>query len=262
MEHRFENLKNTRDLGGILTADGRRIKSGMLIRSGELCQASEKDIEYLQGVVGLIIDFRTGTEVREKPDPQIPGVGYIHHPIIREMKAGITQEDQAKKATMEEIFRRFANDYDGATQYMKNIYNGMLTDDYQVSQYAKFVSLAVGNENGATLWHCMAGKDRAGFATAVLLQALGVPRETIIADYLKTNEYVEDAVRWAIGMLEDAGCKGCEPIVRCFFGAKREFIESIYETSDKLFGGFDTFLSEKMGITKEMRDYMRAKYLD
>ncbi|MBO4216314.1 MAG: tyrosine-protein phosphatase [Clostridia bacterium] len=262
MEHKFEKLKNTRDLGGILTADGRKIRHGMLIRSGELCNASEKDLEYIKSTVGLIIDFRTGTEVVEKPDPSVPGVRYIHHPIIREMKAGVTREEQAKQATMEEIFRRFADDYEGATQYMENIYCGMLTDGFQVSQYAKFVDLAFENGDRATLWHCMAGKDRAGFATAVLLYSLGVSEEAIIADYLKTNEYVEDTVRWATDMLEESGCKGCEPIIRCFFGAKREYIESVFDMADGLFGGFDTFLAEKMGITAEKRAAMREKYLE
>lgn len=258
----FENLKNTRDLGGIVTADGRRIKKGMLIRSGELCGASEKDKELLGKLVGLIIDFRTVTEVRERPDPEIVGTRYLHLPIIREMKAGITQEEQAKKATMNEIFLRFADDYAGATKYMENIYCGMLTDDFQVARYAEFAELALNNGDRATLWHCMAGKDRAGFATAILLQSLGVPRERIIEDYLETNVYVEDTLRQAVNSLEASGMKNCERIMRCFFGAKREYIESIYEMSEKEFGGFDAFLSEKMGINEEKRALMREKYLE
>ncbi len=259
---KFENLKNTRDLGGLPTSDGRRVKSGMLIRSGELCGASGNDIEYIKENVGLIVDFRTLTEVRERPDPKIDGVEYVHLPIIREMKAGITREDQAKQATMEEIFRRFANDYEGATVYMENIYRGMLTDDYQVARYAEFVDLAVSNGKKATLWHCMAGKDRAGFASAVLLSALGVPKETIIADYLLTNEFVKETVDGAIKELEANGFYGCGPVIGCFFGAKREYIESVFETADRLFGGFDVFLEKKMGITPEKREYMKDKYLE
>ena len=220
----FEKLTNTRDLGGITTSDGRRIKKGMLIRSGELFAASESDKEKLSGLVGLVVDFRTGTETVERPDPVLEGVRYIHLPVIREMKAGITREEQAKKATMNEIFLRFADDPAGAEKYMENIYRGMLTDEYQVSRYADFVKLASENGDRATLWHCMAGKDRAGFATAVLLYALGVPREGIIEDYLETNAYVEDAIVRAIKDLEAAGYRGGEPVMRCFFGAKRKYI--------------------------------------
>ena len=66
----FECLDNTRDLGGMITVDGRKIRPGKLIRSGQLFFASENDISRLKELVGAVADFRTDKEVSEKPDPE------------------------------------------------------------------------------------------------------------------------------------------------------------------------------------------------
>ncbi len=78
----FEKLVNTRDLGGMPAADGRKIRPGLLIRSGMLTGASESDCARLAEMLGLILDFRTDIEHEERPDPEFPGVRNIWIPTL------------------------------------------------------------------------------------------------------------------------------------------------------------------------------------
>ena len=95
----LEGLVNTRDLGGFETVDGRKIRPGRLIRSGELYDATSEDIKKLtqQYHLKTIVDFRTETERAGRPDPDIEGVRYIFNPILNEETMGITREKENDK---------------------------------------------------------------------------------------------------------------------------------------------------------------------
>ena len=79
--------------------------------------------------------------------------------------------------------RLMARDPDGAAQ-MRSLYPIMVSVEHSVQHYRKFFEILLRHEEGALLYHCTMGKDRVGTATALILSALGVPRETIYADYL------------------------------------------------------------------------------
>ena len=93
----YEKLNNTRDLGGMTTVNGGRIRPGRLIRSGRLCLASAADRELLARTVSAVADFRSEREVLENPDPELPGVAYCHLPIFRERQAGVTREKDSDR---------------------------------------------------------------------------------------------------------------------------------------------------------------------
>ena len=79
----LEGIDNARDLGGYTTMDGKEIRMHRLIRGGALNKATDRDQRILAEEYHLkkIIDFRTGAEVGEKPDPRIEGVEHVHNPI-------------------------------------------------------------------------------------------------------------------------------------------------------------------------------------
>ena len=87
----FEKIRNTRDLGGMRTADGQTIQSGLLFRSGHLSEMSDSDIHKIAGTVCTIIDFRTDRERKGQPDREIPGASNIHIPIMDSLTAGISR---------------------------------------------------------------------------------------------------------------------------------------------------------------------------
>jgi len=173
----LSTIQNIRDLGGTKTADGRAIRPGRLIRSAHLAQASPEDLALLRRQYGLrrIIDLRTRTERMEKPD-RTDGLEYLACPIIDELKGGITHEKKQGEPD------RLPD--------MRDLYREMMTDEFGISGFRRVVETIFNHDfgQGAVLWHCSEGKDRCGMTTALVMTALGVDRNIIMADYLSTNQ--------------------------------------------------------------------------
>ena len=249
----FENLYNTRDLGGMTTKDGSRIKSGMLIRSGHLHQGTTADRRWLAEHVSLVIDFRTIGECREKPDPD--QFEYIHLPIINEQTAGITREEEADRTAMRDL----SGDPEAAKQYMIGLYRNFVSTDYGLQQYRKYVDLLLEGREKAILWHCTAGKDRAGFAAIIIQEILGVPGEDIREDYLKTNICLQPEVSKLMRMAKD---ETGEKALDYLFGAKEEYFDALYEAIYHCSGSPEAFLTDGLRLTTEEIQTLRATYLE
>ena len=245
----MNKLNNLRDLGGIRTADEHVIKENRLYRSGQLFFADPEDIKKLKELgISKIFDLRSGNERIEKPDPRIADEENIHLPIIREIFAGITRD--VKK------------DPSYGIRYMEDTYLNMVSDEYSVSQYAAFLKAVAENENGAILWHCTAGKDRAGFATVLLLEILGVSRQDIMEDYLETNGYLHEEMEAIIRMLRKKMDLGeAEDVIMNFFGARAEYLDMIYKYVEEHNGDMAGFIRDAMGISDEEKARIREKYL-
>ncbi len=161
-------IENLRDLGGIGTRDGRTVRRGCLIRSASLDRAEEGDLRGISAV----IDLRTPGERSEAPD-RVWGRDYLPLPILEDLTAGITREEAAQREfvpDMERIYRYLAAERAPA---LKAAVTAVMEHDFS---------------SGAVLWHCSAGKDRCGLVSALVLEALNVDRDTIMADYMKTND--------------------------------------------------------------------------
>ena len=257
----LDNLHNTRDLGGMRTADGRTIKSGRLIRSGHLFGASEHDMRALAGLAEVIIDFRTPGECREKPNPELPGVSYFHIPIMDSLTAGVTREKEADQ----KVVTRLGQDPEAARRYMCDMYKGFVSDPFAVSQYRQFADMLLTDRKKAILWHCTAGKDRAGFASVIAEEILGVERDAIRQDYLATNEYQKEDVDKLIDMFmgkeRDSDPKRQEAL-GLLFGAREEYLDALYGQIGALYGDFEAFLREGLRIDDAKRDLLKKIYLE
>ena len=256
----LEKLYNTRDLGGLQGEGGHLIRKGKLIRSGHLFFASPADIEELSGRVDMIVDFRNKQESLEKPDPDL-GAGYINLPIIQELVTGVTREEKS----FSEITKELIHNPQGAADYMKQVYQTFVTNDFAMSQYAHFLDLLLEEREGAVLWHCTAGKDRAGFAAVIVQELLGVSRDQIVEDYMWTNVCLEPEVEPLIGMiqkmLQDDSEEARESLA-ILFGARRDFLESLYETIERDYGNFASFAEQKLGVSEEKRSRLQEMYLE
>ena len=189
----LSGLHNTRDLGGIETLDGRKILPRRLIRSGALIDATPEDMRILAEDyrLGTIVDFRTATERRQKPDPEIEGVENLFNPILAEETVGITFEDkEEEKDVMAGILDHASSLGGNPRNYIDRLYEDLITDDHASEYYGRFFDILLKADDRAVLWHCSAGKDRVGIGTALLLTALGVDRDTVIRDFVKTNDFV------------------------------------------------------------------------
>ncbi len=256
----LEKLQNTRDLGGIQTADGRVILPDSLIRSGHLCAASAADQAYISGAVGLIIDFRTEKERGEKPDPDISGTRYLHLPVFQDLAAGITRDETSDRRAFEIV----AKDPLAARKYMIDTYLGFVTDAFCTEQYSRFLRCLLDVRERAVLWHCTAGKDRAGFAAALVLHLLGVARGDIIADYMKTNECNREEVRKLFGMVGrrfGGLTEETEEALSFLFEAKEEYLTAALGEAEERYGSLDGFIEKGLNFSAEDRTALRERYL-
>ena len=256
----FEKLHNIRDLGGMTAAGGQRIVSGRLVRCGDLSDLSVRDREAFVSLADTVVDFRTDGERGEKPDMEIPGIRYLHIPIIDSLTAGITRE----KSADQDIFARFSSEPEKARQYMCDMYHAFAESDFACSQYAHFIRLLMQPREKAVVWHCTAGKDRAGVGAAIVEELLGVPREDVIADYLMTNEYLKEEFAFLTNVVgEQAGSGVAVPdeALRYLFGADRDYIEEYYRTIGIKYGSFERFIEDGLRLSAEDIRDLRSMYL-
>ena len=261
----MEQLHNTRDIGGLPAADGRRIREGVLFRSGHLFFASENDRRYLRDTVRTIVDFRSEKECGEKPDPVLEGVDYVYLPILSERAPGVEQDEEAVELTFETAVR----DPVSSKTYMVQVYESCVTNPFTVSQYRRFLDILLEEPEAAphkaVLWHCTAGKDRAGFAAVLVEWLLGVKREDIIEDYLATNVYRREETQQFLARMKKEFGEPDGQMKEAFFwlfSAHEEYLEAVFAKAAELYGSFDAYLSEGLKVTEEERRILRARYLE
>lgn len=261
----FDNLFNVRDLGGMTTRDGRTVRSGMLLRGDQLFSASDADLAKLRDMgVRKVIDFRSIGEHEEKPDPAMEDAENVFLPIIKDVGIGITRGTEGNMRIMDLFRSGRPIEPETIVRHMRGMYRSFVEDPFANGQYAQFVDevLATAERGGATYWHCTAGKDRAGFATAVLLEALDVPREAIVADYLQTNEYMDGVMGQLVSLFSNQlPNAGTREALKCFFVADESYLESAFDSIEQRFGTVGAFLDERLGIDADKRRRLHGALL-
>nr|WP_252198507.1 tyrosine-protein phosphatase [Clostridium sp. MCC353] len=262
---KLESLQNTRDLAGYTTADGRIIRPKCLIRSGALAGMSENDKEILFGEYGVrtVIDLRTGIEADEKPDPVIPGVKNIFNPILNEETAGFTHENEdGEGVDMLEGFLKHAKSLNGHPEiYINHLYENLVLNEQAVKHYGTFLNLVLEAEPGAVLWHCSAGKDRAGMATAFLLTAMDVDRANIIRDFTASNGFLQKETEGMVALVRSrTSDPDLEKCAETLCQVHESYIQAAFKTIEERFGDMDTYMENELGFGREKRDRLKAKY--
>ena len=246
---RFDNLANTRDLGGVTAFDGKRIKKGRLIRSGELSGISEKDREKLRSMVSAVIDFRYDRELEKDPYPGIEGVEYIRIPVFEEKIEGVTRDDEPEDFSVE----HFLDDGVYASRYMSGIYRCFIDTENCRSAYRNFLKVLLKDHEKAVLWNCSAGKDRTGFASLLIQEILGVRRDRIIADYLRTNHHTRFDIERIIESVKQSNpgfSDRQEEALKNIITARPEYIAQIYEESERNYGSFEGFVRKGLKMSE------------
>jgi len=120
--------------------------------------------------------------------------------------------------------------------------------------------LTLGNQKQLpALFHCTGGKDRTGWAAAAFLTLLGVPKETVMEDYLRTNDYVLPTVQKANDAFVKAG--GDPSIFSAIQGAKKEYLEAAFDEMTTRYGTIEQYFSEGLGIDASQQKALRDLYL-
>lgn len=262
---KFENLTNTRDLGGMHTKDGRTIVKGKLFRSGELASASEADIDKLKSLnLTHIVDLRTPEEVKEAPDPELPGVKECYIPLVTTVSLGITREEETDKQVIKAMMNGYSEDSKTPQEYMHVVYTGLIEEETALRGYTNFFDLLLQPSTESVLWHCTAGKDRAGVTTALLMECLGLDYDSIVEDYLSTNKYIQedhDKMYEKIPEKYRLMMPGMDNMIREYFSADKGSLDAIYRVIDEKWGDMQNFLETRIGMTAERQRMLQEKFL-
>ena len=266
MQIKLDKITNARDLGGIKSEYG-VVKYNKLLRSGHLGVATGADCDVLTTKHALrrIIDLRTDTEIANNPDVNIDGVDRVHISIIAATTFGITYEksDGATIAKMIDagIARMIAR---GETpiDHMRILYKNFVLNDYSHHGYGQFLKL-LANEpiEGATLWHCSAGKDRVGTCTALLLHCLGVSKDDIMRDYLLTNEMNKAHSESILNKVRPYVTDEVYELEKSMSLVDESYLNSFWNEIEKRFGTVDAFIAH-CGVTDEDIAKLRNNYLE
>ena len=241
-EHRkilLDGTSNTRELGGYKTKDGKSLKWGVLYRSDKLSELTDPDQKYLTQLgIKTVIDFRSEEEKQNEPDQVPSNLKYIEMPI---------EADGAIRPKVEAILKGDLNEDVGAILIETN--KEFISDFSGV--FKSFIESLVENQE-PTLFHCTAGKDRAGFAAALVLLAVGVPEEIVIEDYMKTNKYTEETIQDYINKINlySLGNVDAE-ILRPLLGVEERFIRAALDEIKLNYGNVESFIKDGLEIPDE-----------
>ena len=243
--------QNFRDLGGYRTASGRTVRWGMLYRSGSMHFLTPADYDYL-GKLGIrtVCDFR---DTRERStEPVVWPAGKAPRVLADDYamdSGGIGKTAPGRTPTAED-----------ARASMAALYPGLLSQFN--SQYRRmFGELLAGRAPLA--FNCTAGKDRTGVAAALLLTALGVPRQTVIDDYLLTNRYFDPNKVVRTDNQASVQWRKLPPdVLKAYMAADRSYIEAVFRTMDQHRGGVSGYFRDKLDLTQLDLAKLRRMYTE
>lgn len=253
---RLAGAPNFRDLGGYRTLDGQRVRTGLVYRSEGLSELTDDDLEVIRGLsIRLICDIRSDQERQFSPsrwpDTQVET---LHLGVVADLRASF--------ALMNKILRDDPTS-EGATAAMLLSYREF--PDAFASHLTNFFRRIVDGRSLPLVFHCSAGKDRTGFVAAMLLAALGVDEESILADYLLTTEYwqgprSESSLKRAL--YSTFGEQPPPEVLAPLAAAHKEYLLASFETIHERYASISRYLEQAAGLTANMRQELRKRLLE
>ncbi|WP_216830551.1 tyrosine-protein phosphatase [Alkalihalobacterium elongatum] len=251
----LEGVVNFRDLGGYPTADGRKVKWGQFFRSGALNGLTENDVVRLQNLgIKRICDLRRSIETKSKPNPRISGIDYIHLPVIPE------NEDKEQVRQVGELSLHGEKIQLGEPGEMLLRLNRVIA--HQTNTYSQLLRMLFEEESVPLVIHCVAGKDRTGVCSSLILMTLGVPEEIVIEDFTYTNNYLEQLKQKILTKRFLEKTKDVNPqSIDALLEARPDYLKAFLKEIADHYGTFDDYLSQNLGISKQDRKDIQNRYL-
>ncbi|MFE3055147.1 tyrosine-protein phosphatase [Nocardia sp. NPDC059239] len=233
---RLDGAANFRDIGGYRTSDGHTVRTSVAFRSNRLAGLTDADLAKL-GTAGvtLDVDLRNGSERSSAPDRVPTGAQYKVADVIS-FDSGISFHEFPVITLGRGVIDGLLN---GSSDLVQSIDYPLMVDFHGSDvAFGTLLRSIAANTSGATVYHCTSGKDRTGWATAVLLTLLGVPRDVVNADYLASNTELGDPK-----------------------AVQLSWVEAAFNEVDRLYGSFDKYVRDGLGLDQATIDALRAKLL-
>ncbi|MFB6892350.1 tyrosine-protein phosphatase [Kitasatospora sp. NPDC056327] len=233
---------NFRDAGGYRTADGHWVRMGVVHRSGDLSRLTDQDLAKLRRLgIRTVFDLRTPAEQKAAPDRLPAGATAVDANVLGAADTGAfdVRTPQA------------------AVRAMTDAERTMVSADSARTAYRAVLNSLVERDDENVLFHCTAGKDRTGWASAALLTALGVPRETVEADYLASNTYRAAEIAATLAQLPPAQ----QEVYRPLLDVRSEYLAAGFDEVRRQYGSFGAYLKSGLGLDRrDLRD-LRSQLL-
>jgi len=241
----FEGIANFRDLGGYATESGEHVKWGVLYRTGMLAHSTDADLEGLK-TLGLthLIDFRSAPEKEEEPNrlPQPTPFEVTEIPTL----------DDGNEAMIGEIMERIeSGNFEGFDPHETMIEGNRQFASEFTPQFRQFINIVLDADGSPVVWHCSAGKDRAGFAAAILLRILGVAPDLVMQDYMASKKNSLEARRSQLLMLRLFKGKEAAQKLEVLMGVEEEWLAAGFDQIDKQWGSFDNYVRQALQLSEE-----------
>jgi protein-tyrosine phosphatase len=261
-DERIVGLKgqpNFRDIAGYETGDGRKIKPGLVYRSGELPKLTDEDVETLHALgIKTVVNFLTPGEIEWRGRDRLPdGVREINIPITGEVAGIPDAANQLVEARKSGDFRKFPPEFN--RQVHEELVSGIADQ-----QYSELFKILADKSNYPLVYHCSHGIHRTGSATALVLSALGVQWETVREDYLLSNVARQSEISRRVDQLEDQANKipmsdkdrsANSEAIRAFYVLQPEYIDASRKAAAQKYGSLDRYLEDGLGLKdQQIRD--------
>jgi protein-tyrosine phosphatase len=253
---------NSRDLGGLVGAGGRRVQAGRLIRTGALGRLTDDDLPLL-GKLGLacVLDLRDRSEIDVAPPDRLVGdLRVVHvpihdprHPVFTYVSAVLLGHDLTAYEALA---------HEGTPAAMAAIYRWFISSTSARTGFADAVRVAAQGDNLPLLFHCSAGKDRTGWLAVILLKALGVEDSAIRRDYLRSNELTESLQEVILAAMQARQPALDVEAVRPVLQVRPEYLDAAYGEVERMYGSFDRYLRDGLGVTDEVIGTLRDELLE
>lgn len=248
-------LPNLRDVGGHATADGGRVRTGLLFRSMDLGRLDADGAEALARLgLRAVFDLRTVAERDASPDRLPAGAAYVPLDVLGDAPG-----------SGPEALKGMLSDPADA----ERVLGGGRADRFFEDRYREFVSLpsaqaAFGTllrslADGAyrpALFHCTTGKDRTGWAAATLLLLLGVRHEDVLADYLESNTHVLPAFAPIVEAFAARG--GDQALLWPLLEVRPAYLRAGLDEVDRRYGSIERYVADGLGLDAGARAALRA----
>lgn len=233
----LEGEDNLRDMGGYTGENGKRVLFRKLFRSGELSALTENDKQIILDLgIEKVIDLRTNTEINEHPDNLPNGISSFHLPLIDEAPGSGSGTGGSYDDFIQAVI---SGQVDASEVMINSAYTDI--DSIKISNWTTIFNHLETNQ--VTLWHCTAGKDRAGMTAALVLSSLGVERATIIEDFMASNDYLSDYIEETVSYMNTEYGNNAGELMRPILGVEKEYIEAFFTAIETDFGSVENFLS-------------------
>lgn len=244
-----KGLVNFRDIGGIQVPSG-KLQSGYFFRSGQIAGINQEQYSFLKDQCQIrdVYDFRSTDEVKQAPDTDISGARYYHIDILSD------------KTSNGASLGAMITDGNQVHENMLKTYESIVLSESAQKGYHDFM-LGLVEDDAPILFHCFAGKDRTGFAAAVILKVAGADDQQIMDDYLLTNMLRVRANEKLLNRFKDEMDQQQLDNLHVALMVDPDYLRHANEVLLAHFGTFDDYLKNGLNLPTDYVAQFRDKFV-